>query len=192
MVSISSLLQVWGGVFYLLNKIFFCIAEHNPERKRIWKIRSWKVYMIGLPAWVFIFICEHNWIAASVEAAGAPSMMLGIKNAKRHDDDNEESRWLKLFARVCVVAGCVVSLWNIGLMTHLTQWLEVGVAAGFLVGTEMLAEKKPVGYLWFIIMNISCGILMGVQGYYWLTLQQVISLGFVIDAYRTEKRNAKK
>ena len=73
------LLQIWGGAFYLLNKIFFSRAERDNaiSRRRLWRIRSWVVYLVGLPAWVIVFISEHNWIAAGVESGGAPAMIMG-------------------------------------------------------------------------------------------------------------------
>jgi len=66
----------------------------------------------------------------------------------------------------------------------LTQWAELGVVVGFLVGTYRLAKDRLDGYLWFLLMNASAGILVYMQGYYWLALQQALSLGFVLDAYR--------
>jgi len=69
---INLLLQIWAGIFYLFNKIFFSQAERskNNNLKRNWRIWSWVVYLIGLPAWVIIFVTEHNWIAAAIETGG--------------------------------------------------------------------------------------------------------------------------
>lgn len=64
----NQLLQLFGGVFYLLNKIFFSAKEHAINRNdkiatRKWKITAWIVYLIGLPAWVIILFGKHDWIS---------------------------------------------------------------------------------------------------------------------------------
>ena len=73
------ILQVWGGGFYLLNKIFFALAEGKSENtKRQLKIAGWTIYILGVPAWVIILISKHDWIAASIETGGVPSMLFGL------------------------------------------------------------------------------------------------------------------
>jgi len=72
-------LQVWGGGSYLLNKIFFALAEGKKQNiKRKLKLYGWVIYIIGVPAWVTILLSEKNWIAASIETGGLPSMCLGL------------------------------------------------------------------------------------------------------------------
>jgi hypothetical protein len=80
-------LQTWGGGFYLINKILFALAEGKKQKlKRQLKIYGWVIYILGVPAWVIILLSKHNWIAASIEAGGVPSMMFGLytiyKNSK--------------------------------------------------------------------------------------------------------------
>jgi len=41
---------------------------------------------------------------------------------------------------------------------------------------------------WFILGNVSCAMLMGLEGYNLLMIQQLISLIFVVDAYLANKR----
>jgi len=70
---LDQLLQLTAGIFYLLNKILFSSSErslnqNNKANVKKWKIAAWAVYLIGLPAWVIIFIKEHNWIAAALLA----------------------------------------------------------------------------------------------------------------------------
>ncbi|MBI3626890.1 hypothetical protein HY224_02505 [Candidatus Uhrbacteria bacterium] len=74
----------------------------------------------------------------------------------------------------------------------MNQWLEVSLTLGFLLGTYLLAKDKPSGYLWYILMNISCGWLMEIQGYHWLFVQQVLSLGFTVDAYYSTRQMRKE
>lgn len=185
---LSIIMQVWGGVFYLLNKIFFCISEHKPQSKRIWRICSWIVYLIGLPAWVIIFIWEHNWIAASIETGGALSMALGLIIALR--GKGKEPRWLNYIAVVVVIFGITYSLYDFGGITTINQVLELGIVIGFLIGTYMLAKERPTGYLWFLLMNGSNSVLMYIQDYPVLCLQQIVSFIIVFDAYRIQKKKA--
>lgn len=191
--TLDKLLQWLGGGLYLLNKIFFSIAERsewrgNTAAARKWRIASWIVYLAGLGPWVVIFVRWHNWIAASVEASGVPAMVLGLVTAITTGESKKVPRWLDLLAGVCIVLGFGVSLYDFGGLTTINQWLEIGLVVGFLVGTYLLAKKRSSGYLWFVLMHISAGSLMWVQGYPWLLAQQVVSLGFIVDAYRVSQR----
>ena len=181
------ILQVWGGFFFLLNKIFFSRAERNEGvRKRVWRIRSWTVYIIGLPAWVIIFVSERNWIAASVETGGATAMILGLIIAMR--GLGREPRWLNYIALFSVVIGIGYSVYDFSGITTINQVLELCLVAGFLIGTYLLARERPIGYLWFMLMNVSNALLMYIEHFPWLALQQVVSLAFVADAYVMQKR----
>lgn len=181
------LLQLWAGMFYLLNKVFFSFYERankngNAAAAKRWRIVSWAIYLLGLPPWIIIFISKHNWIAASVEASGAPTMLLGLV-AALSGDERKTPRWLDRLAIVCIVVGFSFSIYDFGGLNTLNQYLEMGLVMGFLVGTYLLAKKKTSGYLWFILMHISAGWLMWIQDSPWLFLQQVISLFFIVYAY---------
>lgn len=188
-------LQWLGGGLYLLNKIFLSFAErasfHGADvTSRRWRIASWAVYLIGLPPWVIIFVSWRNWIAAAVEASGAPAMLLGLIIALR-GTTQKTPRILHRLAVVCVPLGFAYSLWDFGGLSTLKQWLEIGLVLGFLIGTYQIAKLRPSGYLWFVLMHISCGWLMWIQGYSWLFIQQVVSLVFIADAYyMSHKRTA--
>lgn len=176
------LLQLWGGLFYLLNKLFFSKAERatNNLDKQKWRVRAWTVYLIGLPPWVVIFISERNWIAAAVESSSVPAMLIGLSTAQK--GQNQKQPWLDSAAKLMVVIGLGLSLYDFGGITTMNQVLEIGVAAGFLMGTYLLAKEKSQGYFWLMLGNISAASLMGFQGYYVLMIQQILSLGLVIDA----------
>lgn len=188
-------LQVWGGAGYLLNKIFLWLSERarnggKNANARKWRIASWVVYLFGLPPWVIIFIMRRNWIAASVEASGAPAMLLGLVLAIRGITNNSP-RWLDRLALVCIPLGFGYSLYDFGGITTINQWLEISLVLGFLVGTYLLAKERASGYLWYVLMHVTCGWLMWIQGYPWLFLQQLVSLVFITDAWRaTQKRTA--
>jgi len=181
-------LQIWGGVFYLLNKIFFSRAERskNERLRRVWRIRSWIVYLAGLPAWVVVFISEHNWIAAGVESGGAPAMTIGLIIAWR--GHGNEPKWLDYVAKISVLIGLTLSFYEFGGIKTLNQFLELGIAAGFLMGTYMMAKDKVQGYFWLMLGNVSCASLMGLEGFFVLMAQQTVSLFFVTDAYLARKQ----
>lgn len=187
------LLQVWGGAGYLLNKIFLWFSEHarnggKNANVRKWRIASWAVYLFSLPPWVIIFVMWRNWIAASVEASGAPAMLLGLVLALRGTTDNPP-RWLDRLAFICIPLGFSYSLYDFGGVTTINQWLEIGLVLGFLVGTYLLAKERVGGYLWYVLMHVTCGWLMWIQGYPWLFLQQLVSLVFIADAYRVARKH---
>ncbi len=175
-------LQIWGGIFYLLNKICFSRAERSDTEKsrRTWRIRSWIVYLIGLPAWIIVFTCKDNWIAAGVETGGAPAMIIGLIIA--HSGHGKEPWWLDAIAKITMVSGFMMSIYEFGGINTLFQILELGIAAGFLMGTYLMAKDNMYGYFWLILGNISCSLLMGIEGFFLLMAQQSLSLLFVIDA----------
>ena len=182
--------QVWGGLFYLLNKVFFSQAERSKRLKvrRFWLIRSWIVYIAGLPAWVIVFISERNWIAAGVESGGAPAMIGGLIIALR--GHGTAPKWLDSISKAGVFIGLILSVYEFGGLTTTNQLLELGIAGGFLFGTYLMAKDNVQGYIWLIIGNVSCASLMGLEGFYILMIQQLISLIFVTDAFiYRRKRN---
>ena len=183
----GTFLQVWGGGFYLLNKVFFSFAEKSQaRRKRFWRIWAWAVYLAGLPAWVYILASERDWMVAAVELGSAPAMALGLIIAIR--GLGKEPKWLDYFARTFAVLGFCFSLYDFGGITALSQLLEIGVVVGFLAGTYLLAKQRAFGYVFFMLMNGSNAALMYHQDKYFLALQQVISLGVVVYAYISSKR----
>lgn len=184
----ETLLQIWGGSAYLLNKICFSRAERSLslESNKNWRLWSWGVYLAGLPAWVTIFFMEHDWIAAAVESGGAPAMIVGFIIALR--GHGFEPRWLDWLARMAVAAGLLASLLEFGGITTVTQIFELCVAAGFLMGTYLMAKDRVQGYYWLMLGNVSCAALMGAQGYYILMAQQTVSLAFVINACRSRRK----
>lgn len=190
---LNFILQLWGGTFYLLNKLFFSKAERaiNQRYQQKWMVRAWAAYLIGLPPWVFIFISERNWIAAAVESSGVPAMFIGLSAAWQGVHKFHEFVWLDHLAKLMILFGLGLSFYDFGGLATLNQVLELGIAAGFLMGTYLLAKSKPQGYFWLILGNISAAFLMMRQRYFLLMLQQMMSLSLVIDAYRVQKRKIK-
>lgn len=193
------ILQIVAGGCYLLNKVFLWFSERAKERcqltrARRWRIASWAVYLCGLPPWIGIFIGWHNWIAASVEASGAPAMLLGLVIAWRGVTSSPPKwlTWLDRLALVCIPLGFAYSLYDFGGITTINQGLEIGLVVGFLVGTYRLAKERSDGYLWYVLMHLSCGWLMWIQGYPWLLAQQIASLALIAAAYRIARRQRSK
>lgn len=180
------LLQVWGGGFYLSNKILLAIAEGRPQKsKRLLRLAGWSIYVLGVPAWVIILISKQNWIAASIEVGGVPSMLLGIFNVYTRDEASS-----KVFdtialgvTYVSLALGVSYSIYGHGGINTVTQLLEIGVMVGFLLGSYFLAKNLSFGWLFFMLMNGSMAILMFIQGKPILTIQQLFSLCFVIYGF---------
>lgn len=179
-------LQTWGGGFYLLNKIFFALAEGRAEAAtRRFRMAGWIVYILGVPAWVAILAGKHDWIAASIEAGGFPSMLFGLWQAYRNAD--VPNKFLQGFAALSTYGflafGVGISLYDHGGLASLSQVLEIGVMIGFLLGSYLLAKKNSYGWLFFLVMNGSMGSLMFLQEKPLLAVQQMVSLGFVLYGF---------
>jgi hypothetical protein len=186
------ILQFLGGGFFLLNKVLYSITERieagkNERLARSWRIAAWVAYLIGLPPWIIIFISRHDWIAASVEASGAPAMVLGLVLAIG-GKEAKSPRWLDYLAIMGIGIGFSYSLYADRGFAALSQWLETTLVIGYLLGTYLVAKRRAAGYGWLTLMHFSCGALMCLQGYSWLVAQQGVSLLFIVDAYATKRR----
>ncbi len=184
-------LQIWGGLFYLLNKIFLSCAERTETKdtagKSRWRIWSWIIYILGVPPWVIILVQERKWIAAALEAGGLPAMILGLVIAIRGTQGN--AKWPDYVIVACIIAGIGYSVYDWGGITTLPQWYEIAMITGFLIGTYKIARLKVSGYLWFILMHLACiGLLNDdKQGHLWLIVAQGLSIPFVWYSYFTKK-----
>ena len=179
-------LQSWGGGFYLLNKILFALAEGKKQKtKRQLKIAGWVVYLAGVPAWVIILISKHDWIAASIEAGGVPSMLFGLHTVYQnsYSPNRTFDRIASIFTYGFILIGVGYSVYDYGGVTSLSQVLEIGVMIGFLLGSYLLAKSNATGWLLFMLMNASMAFLMIVQQKPLLSAQQVFSLCFVIYGF---------
>lgn len=189
------ILQIWGGGFYLFNKIFFALAEgKRPETKRSYKIWGWIIYLLGVPAWVIILTAKHDWIAASIEAGGVPAMLFGLFTVyqSRKKPNKIFDRVAALFTYVSLIVGVGYSFYDYGGITSPSQLLEMGVMIGFLVGSYLLAKNNLYGWLFFMLMNASMGSLMLLQHKPILAVQQGLSLCFVIYGFFTAQKTRSK
>lgn len=180
------LLQIWGGAFYLANKILLAIAEGRPPNlKRPLRLAGWFIYILGVPAWAMILISKQNWIAASIEIGGVPSMVLGLFNVYR--GDAAASRLFDIMAvwttYVALAFGVGYSLYEHKGINTVPQILEIGVMVGFLLGSYFLAKNLAVGWLFFMLMNGSMATLMFIQDKPVLSVQQLFSLCFVVYGF---------
>ena len=179
-------LQIWAGGFYLANKVFFAIAEtQGAAKKRQLKIYGWLIYILGVPPWLIILASERNWIAVSVEAGGIPAMLFGLYNLYRNLEvpDKNLDRLTSSFTYAALVLGLCYSFWDRGGLTSLSQLLEISAMTGFLLGTYLLAKGSIRGWLFFMLMNMSMATLLFLQDKVILSLQQLISLGFVVFGF---------
>ena len=179
-------LQIWGGGLYLLNKIFFALAEGQSETiKRKLRIAGWVSYLFGVPAWVIILIGKHNWIAASIEAGGVPAMLFGLFNVYQNKATPNKvfDGVTSLCTYAFVILGVCYSLYDYGGLVAVSQLLEISAMTGFLIGSYLLAKQNINGWLLFMLMNGSMASLMFLQHKPLLSIQQLASLGFVIYGF---------
>lgn len=189
------ILQIWGGGFYLLNKILFSVAEGQPaQRKRSITIKAWIIYILGVPPWVIILVGHQNWIAASIEAGAIPAMLLGLYNTY-HSTSQQHGRVYRFFNRVvaCCTYGSLLfglsySMIEYGGIVSVSQLLEIGVMMGFLLGSYALAKNNRIGWFFFMLMNLSMASLMLLQEKPILMVQQFVSLCFVVYALMQSRR----
>lgn len=185
-------LQIWGGGFYLLNKVFFALAEgKHAVRKRQLKIVGWTIYISGVPAWVIILALKNDWIAASIEFGGVPAMLFGLYNIYTNTSEPNSlfDRIASLFTIISISAGVGFSVYSHHGITSIHQLLELGVMIGFLLGSYFMAKNRSRGWIFFMLMNISMGTLMLMQQNPILAIQQFVSLCFVIYGYTMATRN---
>lgn len=180
-------LQIWGGGFYLTNKILFALSEGKKEQlKKKLKIAAWIIYILGVPPWVIILVGKDNWIAASIETGGVPAMLLGLYNT--FHNHQRPHRMFNRIVTFCtyssLVFGVVFSLLHHSGITSISQIFEMGVMLGFLLGSYFMAKNDARGWLFFILMNLSMASLMFLQGKHILMTQQLVSLCFVIYGYK--------
>jgi hypothetical protein len=188
-------LQIWGGASYLINKILFSLAENKEHHiKRKMKMFSWSIYITGVPAWVIILMGDQNWIAASIEAGGIPSMLLGLYTVYKNSEKPNQilDRIASFFTYASIALGAGYSLFDNGGIRSFSQILEMGVMLGFLLGSYLLAKSNRTGWLFFMLMNGSMAALMLIQQKPLLSIQQLISLSFVIYGYISSNRNSGK
>ena len=184
-------LQLWGGSFYLINKILFALAEGKRQKiKRILKFNGWAIYILGVPAWVIILLSKQNWIAASIEAGGVPSMLLGLHTVYQnsHSPNRRFDTVASFFTYGSIALGLSYSLIDNGGVTSFSQVLEIGVMLGFLLGSYFLAKDKRKGWLFFMLMNGSMATLMLIQHKPLLAVQQILSLSFVIYGFMASRK----
>ncbi len=116
-------------------------------------------------------------------------MILGLYNT--YHDNNKQHKWLNKFVALCTYSslafGVIYSVIHNSGITSISQVLEIGVTVGFLLGSYSIAKNKPVGWLFFMLMNLSMAALMLLQNKPILMAQQLISLCFVIYGFNKSR-----
>jgi len=183
------ILQLWGGCFYLCNKLLLAasLGKKDPIKRQL-KVSGWIIYLLGVPAWVIILVSQKNWIATSIEVGAVPAMLLGLYYAYK-DQPN------KLFDKL--VGYCVYTSLAIGLFYSLsvnrginsfTQILELGIMLGFLVGSYLMAKNRLSGWLYLMLMNLCTAALMHIENKPILMVQQLMSLCIVIYGFNKNRQ----
>ncbi|SEA56293.1 hypothetical protein SAMN05660420_02470 [Desulfuromusa kysingii] len=188
------ILQVWGGLFYLLSKVFFALAEGKKyNKKRRLRIIGWSVYMMGVPAWTVLYIGSHSWIAASIEVGSLPTMYLGLYASIKGPDATSKtfSRVITYSTYLFLVFGISCSLYDFGGLHSFSQFLELTILFTFFVGSSLLAKDNLNGWVCFILMNGSIALLMMIQGKRLLVFQQILSLCFVVYGFIVAEKMSK-
>ena len=181
-------LQIWGGIFYLLAKIFLSCSEGKKDSK--WRIYGWSAYLVGIPAWIIVLAQNNNWIAMVIEAGGAPAMILGIIVAiQKPYYFSKIDITIKIFVWVLLIIGVSYSIYESQGIILLSQILECGVTIGYLVGTYLLAKRNRNGWLFFALMNISMGTLMTIQNKWIFVILQSVSIYYVLRGFKKSKSN---
>ena len=118
-------------------------------------------------------------------------MLLGLYNA--YHDNKRPHKLFNSFVTLCtyssLVFGFLYSLNLHGGITSISQILEVGVMLGFLLGSYFMAKNNPIGWLFFMLMNLSMAILMLLQDNPILMVQQLMSLFFVIYGFNNYRQS---
>jgi hypothetical protein len=177
MAFMETFLQYWGGAGYFLAKVLLVRAEF-VEKNRNLRLVGWFVYLMGLPAWVILLAGRQNWIAAAIETAGVPAILLGIVMTwKQKNNPNEIIDWsIKIFTCLMIIIGVSYSIYTFNGIKTFSQILEIIIIFGYLVSNYLLAKRNPFAWLMFTVGLISMSILMYIQDKPILCIQQLISL----------------
>ena len=192
LMTMEIFLQCWGGICYLSSKIFIVRSEFLLNGRNC-RLIGWVVYIIGLPAWVILFISKQNWIAAAVEIAGIPSIILGIVITwKQNNNPNKYIDWsIRIFTGITILLGIIFSIYTFGGIKAFSQILEIIIIFGILVSNYLLARRSPYAWLTFTSGHISTGTLMYIQNKPMLFIQQMLSLIPAIIGFRICMKKAK-
>jgi hypothetical protein len=151
---------------------------------------------LGLPAWVILLIGKQNWIAASIEMAGVPAIILGIVITwKQNNNPNKIIDWsIRIFTCIMIIFGVSYSVYTFSGIRTFSQILEIIIIFGYLVSNYLLAKRNPFAWLMFMVGLISMSILMYIQDKPILTIQQLISLipaiiGFMKNMNQVKLKN---
>jgi hypothetical protein len=192
----ETFLQWWGGIGYLLSKIFIVRSEFLKSGRNS-RLIGWFAYLVGMPAWIILLLSRQNWIASAVEIAGIPSVILGIVLTwKQNNNPNKYiDGSIRVFIALVILLGVVSSIYTFGGIKTFSQVLEILIIFGILLSNYLLAKKNPFGWLTFTLGLTSTSILMYIQNKPILCIQQLVSLipviiGFVV-CMKKAKINAK-
>jgi peptidoglycan/LPS O-acetylase OafA/YrhL len=177
-------LQCWGGAGYFFSKVFIVRAEFL-ENHRNCRLIGLILYLLGMPAWIILFISRQNWMAAATEAAGIPALIFGIVMTwKQSYNPNKNIDWIiRIFTCLMILSGVAYSIYIFNGISKLSQVLEIIIIVTVLSSNYLLAKKNPYTWLTFSAALIATSILMYIQDKPILCIQQLVSLIPVIIGF---------
>jgi len=191
----DTFLQYWGGAGYFLAKVLLVRAEFIENNRNV-RLVGWFVYLMGLPAWVILLAGRQNWIAAAIETAGVPAILLGIVMTwKQSTNPNKTVDWsIRIFTFLMIKIGVLYSIYTFNGIRTFSQILEIIIIFGYLVSNYLLAKRNPFAWLMFMVGLISMSMLMYIQDKPILCIQQLISLipaviGFIKNMKQERLKN---
>jgi hypothetical protein len=183
-------LQIWGGIGYLVAQIFLAVADSGNDNKKL-RVFGWSSYLVGMPPWIILLISKNDWVVAGTDLGSIPSMILGIVTALKKNTN--PPKFFDVFAKtitiIMIALGFIYSIYHFHGIKTFSQVLEIVVTISFLSGTYLLAKKKPEGWLLLSLSCISMVILMLIQVKIFLLVQQAVSFIFAIIAYIKALKN---
>lgn len=183
-ISYDTVLQIWGGIGYLLAQILLAFAEGNNDGRKL-RIAGWSFYLMGMPAWIILLISKNDWVVAGTDVGSIPSMILGIAMALKREKKPPQVFDIsaRIITIVMIVFGFIYSIYHFHGIKTFSQILEIIVTVAFLLGTYLLAKKKPTGWLLFSLSCICMAALMLIQVKILLLIQQGLSFFVAIIGY---------
>ncbi|MDR2447820.1 MAG: hypothetical protein LBD58_11145 [Treponema sp.] len=117
---------------------------------------------MGVPAWVILLAGGRDWIAAAIETAGVPAILLGIVMTwKQNNNQNKIIDWsVKAFICLVILFGVSYSKYIFNEVKTFSQILEIIIIFAYLASDCLLGKRNPLAWLMFMAGLVSMSVLM--------------------------------
>ncbi len=182
-----TVLQVFGGGFYLLSKVFLSLAGESLLLRRI----GWSVYIAGVPFWMMLLWIKSDYIVLGLEFGGGLILVYAL--IKTFQKEVKGTTKLDIAANgLCVILFFVALYYTLGTKGFgFHPFLEVVIAFSFAISIMMLAKKDDRGWYVMLLLHVATGTLMYRQDVWLLAIQQAISGCFALWAIYKYWKSAK-